>query len=57
MKKQRNNSIGLFSIGTVIFGLGLFVSYGIAIFIGLIMMVAGLLPPTAKETEEEDGQI
>ena len=53
----KNHSVGLFSTGTVIFGLGLFMGYGLAIFVGLVMMVAGLLPSTKQDPEDENDPV
>jgi membrane-bound ClpP family serine protease len=57
MRKKTNKSVALFSTGTVIFALGLFFGYGIVIFAGLIMMVAGLLPPAEHEPEDESDSV
>lgn len=51
MGKNKNDSVALFAIGTTIFGIGLFFSYGIGIFFGAVMMIAGMLPPSGDKND------
>lgn len=57
MQKKSNESKKLFITGIGFFVVGAFFSYGIMVFFGAVLMIAGVLPPSNKETEEEDGQI
>ncbi len=50
-KKRNKDSAALLAIGTAIFGVGLFLSYGMVIFTGAVVMFAGLLPPSEKEDD------
>lgn len=48
-RKRNKESAGLIAFGTAFLGVGLFLSYGIVMFAGIVMMVAGLLPATEKK--------
>jgi membrane-bound ClpP family serine protease len=50
-KKRNKESAGLIAFGMAFLGVGLFLSYGIVMFAGVVMMVAGLLPATGKEDD------
>jgi len=51
--EKKNNEQGkkLFITGAGILTLGLFFAYGVAIFFGAVMMIAGILPPSGDEND------
>ncbi len=51
MGKKNNEGKKLFITGAGILVLGLFFVYGIAIFFGAVMMIAGILPPSGDEND------
>ncbi len=53
MAKKKNDSVALILSGAVVFALGAFVGYGIVIFAGAMVMIAGLLPQSKNEQEDE----
>ena len=52
MAKNKDREGGkLFVVGMGFFAIGAFFNYGLVLFFGAAMMVAGILPPTGKEDD------
>ena len=53
MGKKKNDREGgkLFIMGVAIFAVGAFFGYGIVLFFGAAMMVAGILPPAGDKND------
>jgi membrane-bound ClpP family serine protease len=53
MGKKKNDKEGgkLFVVGVAFFMLGSIMSYGIVLLFGVILMVAGMLPPSGKHDD------
>ena len=51
MKKKNNDSRNLFMIGAAILAVGLFFAYGVAILLGVGLVIAGMLPPSGDEND------
>mgnify|MGYP000035316923 CR=1 FL=1 len=50
-KKNDREGGKLFVVGLAFFAIGAFFSYGLVLFFGVIMMAAGILPPTGKNDD------
>jgi len=48
-KKKNNDSVKLVSFGLAVFAVGAFFSYGIVMFAGVALFIAGWLPATKDE--------
>ena len=51
MENKNNDSKKLFMFGAAILAVGLFFGYGVAIFFGAALMIAGILPPSGDEND------
>ena len=53
MAKKRDKEGGkIFIFGCAVLAVGFFFGYGLVLFAGAAMMIAGMLPPTEKEEDD-----